>query len=608
MELDLNFAMVRFYPLLFWILLIPGIISCGRKDDHLSDKADLSALAGISSRVKQNPKEAIRRLDSIFRSKDIDLQSDSVLIKFMQTRAAAWLALGCKDSAYQFMQGMFNRLSAEDKTKARISCGFWLTQMKREDGRYFQAQKYMEETMSLFDTTVVNAQLAEAYNLQGTIQQFRGDFAGARKNFQHALQLFDSLGLIRPTGPVLCNIANTYQSMNETDQTLRYYRKALQISEQTNDSTNYFSTLSNIGVFYLRQKSDSAEIFFLQALKFFPESSWSVRSLRAKFNLANLYFDQKKYDQALAMYNDVLTNSRKYSINSGIYRAMSGIGNIYEAQNKDREALNIFRDAADLAASSGETPVQVGLLEAVEYMYEKAGDYKGAYSTQKRIRNLNDSLMTLDKQLAVHDIEMIYNNEKAKRENLALAAENKVLANRMRANLIILLIMVIAALILGGLLYYIYNLYRQRDEAYNTLFGKYRIDIQSGIPTPEIVPEKILLPELVPEKPDAEYRLLVNYFEQEKPYLMKDLKISDVANQLNISEKTLSRLIRNHTGKYFNNFVNDYRIREVLRLLSEPVMKNYKIEAIAKEAGFGSKATFYAAFTHVTGSYPSAYR
>jgi AraC-like DNA-binding protein len=58
----------------------------------------------------------------------------------------------------------------------------------------------------------------------------------------------------------------------------------------------------------------------------------------------------------------------------------------------------------------------------------------------------------------------------------------------------------------------------------------------------------------------------------------------------------------------FKTFVNSYRIREALRLLAEPEFQHYKIEAIGKQAGFGSKASFYSAFSSVTGSQPSEHR
>ena len=287
---------------------------------------------------------------------------------------------------------------------------------------------------------------------------------------------------------------------------------------------------------------------------------------------------------------------------------MSGIGNVYEAQNKDNDALRIFREAGKLAVLSGETPVYVELLEAEEYMYEKSGRYKDALLAQKTIRHLNDSLLALDKQIAVNDLEFAYNNEKLERKNESLSSNMLLMKSQMYAGFIILAVVLIFVLVLGVQFLKLYRLYRQRDSAYNILFEKYRNDIQESDSAEDIIPAVKLFPALIPEESSQIYQKLIEYFESEKPYLNSNLRFDDVTVHLRVNRKTISALLKEHAGMSFNSFVNSYRIKEVLMLLALPEMKNYKIEAIAKEAGFGSKAGFYAAFSQLTGTRPSEFR
>ena len=183
-----------------------------------------------------------------------------------------------------------------------------------------------------------------------------------------------------------------------------------------------------------------------------------------------------------------------------------------------------------------------------------------------------------------------------------------LMKNRMRANSIILVVVLVSALVLGALLFGIYRLYRQRDRAYYTLFEKYRNDIRAAGSAESILPVGQLFPPLILEESSEIYRRLIEYFESEKPYLNSNLRFDDVTVQLRVSQKTISALIQQYAGMNFNMFVNTYRIKEVLMLFASPESKNYKIEAIAKEAGFGSKAGFYAAFSQVTGTRPSEFR
>lgn len=170
------------------------------------------------------------------------------------------------------------------------------------------------------------------------------------------------------------------------------------------------------------------------------------------------------------------------------------------------------------------------------------------------------------------------------------------------------MVVLVSALVLGALLFYIYRLYRQRDSAYNILFEKYRNDIQSAGSAEDIIQTEYLFPPMILEESSQIYQKLIEYFESEKPYLNSNLRFDDVTVQVRANRKTISDLIQQHLGMNFSTFVNNYRIKEVLMLLALPELKNYKIEAIAKQAGFGSKAAFYAAFSQATGTRPSEFR
>lgn len=85
-----------------------------------------------------------------------------------------------------------------------------------------------------------------------------------------------------------------------------------------------------------------------------------------------------------------------------------------------------------------------------------------------------------------------------------------------------------------------------------------------------------------------------------------DLKLADVANQLNVLPHYLSQFLNDNLGKSFSLFTNEYRIREAKRLLETE--NKYTIEAIGYECGFNSKSTFYTTFKKITGSTPANYK
>ena len=83
------------------------------------------------------------------------------------------------------------------------------------------------------------------------------------------------------------------------------------------------------------------------------------------------------------------------------------------------------------------------------------------------------------------------------------------------------------------------------------------------------------------------------------------LKVKDVADLLNMTETTLSRLMKQRTGRSFVDFVNDYRIGFASRWLTET---NQTIAEIAFRCGFFNISNFNRIFRKIKACTPVQYR
>lgn len=98
---------------------------------------------------------------------------------------------------------------------------------------------------------------------------------------------------------------------------------------------------------------------------------------------------------------------------------------------------------------------------------------------------------------------------------------------------------------------------------------------------------------------------LLDLFESEKPYLHSELTVTDVATKLKVTRHVLTEVLNTSLGKNFYQFVNEYRVEAVKKMLASPKYKNLSIEAIGFECGFNSKSTFFSVFKQMTGTTPS---
>ncbi|WP_091141143.1 helix-turn-helix domain-containing protein [Flavobacterium caeni] len=101
---------------------------------------------------------------------------------------------------------------------------------------------------------------------------------------------------------------------------------------------------------------------------------------------------------------------------------------------------------------------------------------------------------------------------------------------------------------------------------------------------------------------------LLHVMETQKPYLNEALGLGELADSLGIGTKKLSDLLNQHLHTNFYNFVNEYRVREVVERLATPDAEKYTLMGIAYDCGFQSKASFNRIFKQKMGMSPSEYK
>ena len=105
----------------------------------------------------------------------------------------------------------------------------------------------------------------------------------------------------------------------------------------------------------------------------------------------------------------------------------------------------------------------------------------------------------------------------------------------------------------------------------------------------------------------TEIRIIMDYFETKKPYLIKGLNISQLAVEINISTRLISFIMNQHFEMRFNEFINKYRVSYIKQKINESYLDSYTLNSLASEAGFSNLTTFIAAFKKIENCTPSEY-
>lgn len=104
------------------------------------------------------------------------------------------------------------------------------------------------------------------------------------------------------------------------------------------------------------------------------------------------------------------------------------------------------------------------------------------------------------------------------------------------------------------------------------------------------------------------FNQLKSLFEKEQTFTDPELRIGIIAKKIDVPTHRLSQAINDQFKKPFYDFVASYRTELLKQKLIEPKNSHFTILALARDAGFNSKASLNRIFKDQTGMTPSQYQ
>ncbi|OCQ20867.1 hypothetical protein A7985_13820 [Pseudoalteromonas luteoviolacea] len=96
---------------------------------------------------------------------------------------------------------------------------------------------------------------------------------------------------------------------------------------------------------------------------------------------------------------------------------------------------------------------------------------------------------------------------------------------------------------------------------------------------------------------------------EQRYFLQPNLKVADLARELEIPEYKVSKALRTQLqAKNFNQFINTLRVEYAKGMLTDPEKQHWPVLVIGLECGFASVGPFTRAFKLYTGKTPNQYR
>lgn len=101
---------------------------------------------------------------------------------------------------------------------------------------------------------------------------------------------------------------------------------------------------------------------------------------------------------------------------------------------------------------------------------------------------------------------------------------------------------------------------------------------------------------------------IIKAMETDKVFTNPDLSLQLFSETVDIPKHYISEILSSHLDTNFQDFINEYRVEEFIKLYSNPDNNHFSVMGIATSAGFKNKATFNANFKKFKGISPTEYK
>ena len=327
---------------------------------------------------------------------------------------------------------------------------------------YDSAVYYLDKTRELYTSLNNERGVAVTSVNLGLILQNKGDYDASLEYQLEALRIVNKLEDQGIKGSVLTNIGNVHFLNEKFDKAKTYYFEALEFKKSLPDDQfrqNLQKTLLNIGNVYDRLEDQDSAIYYFQEALPYAISADDTKSQaliytdlghafseKGEFNLANDYFEkamnvfstgsyENDYDYSILLYSLSQNELRRKNLSAAVRLAEQSLELSKKLQN-----LNRLKDS-------------YGLLAEV---YEADRQFAPALEAQKFLRIYEDSLLNLDTNKEIAELETKYETEKKDQQILFLDQENSLqLAKNQRNNIIIGALFLVVLLLL--LVFYLWR-------------------------------------------------------------------------------------------------------------------------------------------------------
>ena len=375
----------------------------------------------------------------------------------------------------EYFIGKIREFSNKDASIAKV----YLDSMKAEvvgsnEGTYIEAAYYKLLGIYLYrksqyDSSLLaykrsallygqsNYPLDQAKILVNTSMNFNkiGMYDSAIDYALRSNRAFQELGDSKGVGVSYNIVGQVFFNTGNYLKAKEYFLKYVENANERSDVVEQASGYINLGAAYRTLKNfDSAYYYQVKAIDFAKQVGNKYSIGNAYQNVGSALKSLKRYEEAIQYYDSALTLYRDLDYDDGALLTAENLGMLYLELKEYQKAETYFVEAMDWAEMLKLPRRKMEIALYLSIIYRTQEKYKEAYPYLADYVALSDSILNIDKQATIEELNTQFETEKKEQEIVLLNRENALKEASLERNtfliagLVLLVIVLILAFIL----------------------------------------------------------------------------------------------------------------------------------------------------------------
>jgi len=292
-----------------------------------------------------------------------------------------------------------------------------------------------DEAILLMDKSITgglgkypNEYLALAFNDLGYAWGMKDEYERQARFTHKALSIYEMIKSDAGIGMALGNLSTIYYQLGQKEKAIEYGKKSLKYREKTGDIIRLGITCCNLSQYYLGVNSQEATKYQELCVKYARQSGDKGRIIQSYITSSLIANANKNNKEAFAYEKKVIEMLEKSGTNDRMLARRYIAAAFYSdmLQSDSSVTLNYYQKSIRLSASLGD---RGNLRDAYLYLsdfYKKNKNFSEAYTTYKNYILYRDSLVNLEKEEKIAELENRYETNRKDNEIAKLSNEQRI--------------------------------------------------------------------------------------------------------------------------------------------------------------------------------------